>query len=91
MIYKENKKLYDLQNEAQELINITKENIHNTLVRGLKIDNLEQKSDTLLKSSIEFKTKSGEITSPWYKKYKYYLGGGITTIAIIKITTLLLL
>ena len=89
-----NHKMHDLFEETQELVDITRSNIKVIVERGIKLNHLEKMSNELLKSSIKFKIKSSEIVPPWYKRYKYYLGGiGLTTttIALLKIIPIILL
>lgn len=72
----------EINTDLWEIISISKDNLELIIERDVKLNDINRKSKLLLDNSINF-YKS---TEPWYKKYKYYMFGGIiTTIGIIVI------
>ncbi|KAJ3190264.1 SNAP receptor, synaptobrevin [Gaertneriomyces sp. JEL0708] len=83
-------KTQQVQNQVDDVVGIMQDNINKVMQRGEQLDTLQNKTDDLQTSSLQFKRGANRVRKQmWWKdmKMKLILGGIIAVILIIIIVT----
>ncbi|TPX59688.1 hypothetical protein PhCBS80983_g02261 [Powellomyces hirtus] len=83
-------KTNQVQNQVDEVVGIMQDNINKVMQRGEHLDTLQNKTDDLQNSSLQFKRGANRVRKQmWWKdmKMKLILGAVIAAILIIIIVT----
>ncbi|TPX72712.1 hypothetical protein SpCBS45565_g00241 [Spizellomyces sp. 'palustris'] len=84
-------KTTQVQNQVNEVVGIMQDNIDKVMQRGEQLDTLQNKTDDLQNSSLQFKRGANRVRKQmWWKdmKMKLILGGVIAAILIIIIVSI---
>ncbi|KAI9013076.1 synaptobrevin, partial [Gaertneriomyces semiglobifer] len=79
-------KTQQVQNQVDDVVGIMQDNINKVMQRGEQLDTLQNKTDDLQTSSLQFKRGANRVRKQmWWKdmKMKLILGGIIAVILII--------
>ncbi|KAI8823169.1 synaptobrevin [Fimicolochytrium jonesii] len=79
-----------VQNQVDEVVGIMQDNINKVMQRGEQLDTLQNKTDDLQNSSLQFKRGANRVRKQmWWKdmKMKLIIGGVIAAIIIIIVVT----
>eukprot|EP00834_Sanchytrium_tribonematis_P006090 NODE_418_length_7796_cov_0.461868.p11 type:complete len:100 gc:universal NODE_418_length_7796_cov_0.461868:5563-5264(-) len=75
-----------LQGEVNEVVGIMQDNIHKVMERGENLDNLQNKTESLQESSMQFRRGANRVRRQmWWRdmKVKLLIGGTIIIIIVI--------
>ncbi|KAJ3252174.1 hypothetical protein HK103_001785 [Boothiomyces macroporosus] len=79
-----------VQQEVDEVVGIMQGNIHKVMQRGEQLDSLQNKTEDLQNSSLQFKRGANQVRKEmWWKdmKLKLIIGGVVAVILIIIIVS----
>ncbi|KAJ3223887.1 hypothetical protein HDU81_008841, partial [Chytriomyces hyalinus] len=81
-----NSKVNTVQNQVDEVVNLMSDNIAKVVQRGENLEQLQNKTDDLQQSAMQFKKGASAVRKEmWWKdmKMKMILGGVLAVIVII--------
>jgi vesicle-associated membrane protein 4 len=84
-----NSKIQSVQKEVDEVVGIMNDNINKVMERGEKLDSLQEKTDDLQQSSLQFKRGATRVRKQmWFKNVKLNIAIAVVVIIILLIIIL---
>eukprot|EP00040_Diaphanoeca_grandis_P030293 m.178729 g.178729 ORF g.178729 m.178729 type:complete len:96 (-) comp31953_c0_seq1:143-430(-) len=85
-------KIGDVQYQMDEVVTVMHDNIHKVLEREMRLVNLEEKSEGLKHSSIQFHTTTKKLKrTMWWKNVRWIVGIVFVAVVVVGVIVLVAL